>query len=113
MIVADLTADQRAQLMAFMALYRPNAGGIARMLNSLDQMAGVYASTVGAIIDGLDADAVIGDETGLAGAATLTAGDVASMMTQIGAVLAAFNQTENRATYVRAAGLANTMGQLV
>lgn len=105
----SLTDDQKAQVQAFMDVYRPLLGNIARMFTKIQQMDDAWTGGISAILDILDTGTVLQTTTGLNGAAPLVVDAVKGTIADLEAALAGFNTLANRQAYIRAAGLQNTI----
>ena len=108
MTYAELSAEQKAVLDAFMMAYRPTMGRVSQMLKAMANMVDAANAGVTDILDGLDVDAAIGDPTGLAGAQPLLKTQILSDIEGFETVLAIYDTAEKRQERIRAAGLANT-----
>lgn len=106
---ADLTADQKAQVQAFMDVYRPILGQVARIFAQVAGMENAWNGSISALVTGLDANAIVDTTTGLAGAAPLTRESIITTMGNFQQALASFNTDSMRQGYINAAGLSNTL----
>lgn len=106
---ADLTTDQKAQVQAFMDVYRPILGQVARIFAQTAGMENAWNGSISALVTSLDAGAIVAAPTGLAGAAPLTRESVITTMGNFAAALASFNTDTMRQGYINAAGLSNTL----
>lgn len=104
---AQLTSDQQSQLLAFMLLFRPNTGQLARTLDTLRKMDDYWNNNAKAINALLDAGIVVPDNTGLAGATTLTKDNLITIMNAIETLLATYNTGPNRGLMANIAGATN------
>lgn len=107
---AQLTPDQQNQVLAFMAMFRPNIGLTARALNQMSQMDSIWTNNISPLVTGLDAGTPIPDSPGLAGAVTLIREEIMGLMASVQTCLSTYNLPANRTEFVRAAGLPNTVG---
>lgn len=107
-----LTAEQKAQLQSMVnELLRPAMGELARVCNhlaALDTNYNALGSGILALLD--DNDVVVTNESGLAGAASLTKGDIITMVAYAQGVLTNYNTTGHRQNFAKAAGAANLIG---
>ena len=106
----ELKPEQQAQIIAFMSVFRPNVGLIARVMNKFAQMDGLWVTNISPLMAALDPGEVIPDPTGLAGAAPLMHEQVAGIMADVESVLKEHNAPANRAAFVIVAGPLNTIG---
>lgn len=108
---ASLTTEQKDILQHFVnALVRPAMGEVARMENHLSALNDDYNVQSSAIMALLDSDAVIiPNESGLSGTASLTKGEVITLVSYAQGILG-YNTSGHRQNYVKAAGAENTIG---
>jgi hypothetical protein len=104
-----LTSAQRAQVQVFLEALRPTMGELARLFARFERLEDAWSGSVAGIVTGLDAGAVITDDTGLAGAQHVTRESLVGTMADFSQALAAFNSDGNRARYIAYAGLPNTL----
>lgn len=109
MLYAALTSDQKALCQSFMDSFRPIFGAFARDLEKMQVMKDFYATGVDAAINSLDAAALIGTTTGLAGAQTLAKEDIQTYMNVVSVLLANYNTDGPRQTFIKIAGISATM----
>lgn len=104
----DLTDDQRSQIQAFMDVFRPTMGQLARVLATLAKLEDAWLS-VGPVVNALNDGSPIKTTTGLAGTVELAKENLVGSMDDFQTALNAFNTPMNRARYIAAAGLANVV----
>lgn len=103
----DLTDDQKklistwqaSQLRPTVRMSKESLGQLASLLQSS------WAPTIAPIVSQLDADEVIPDETGLAGAQPITAGDVTTFMAGALKVVTEQGDPDSLARYNRIGGI--------
>jgi hypothetical protein len=105
-----LTNEQKQIIREQMRLVRVKAGELARLMNGLAEIKGVYDATTAPVVALLDAGATIGDNSDLAGAVTVAKEDLTDLMADITAILAAYNTTAERTKLTKFAGIPNMLG---
>src|SRR5512138_759348 len=105
----DLTAEQKAVLGEYTRMLRAWAGEQARTNNHAEALNDDYAQ-VQAILDLLATSDVIADDSGLAGAASLTKAEVVSLTATYQGVLTNYNTAGQRQLWAKAAGPGNLIG---
>lgn len=111
MAYGDLTAEQRASLQSWLNnVVRPWCGEQARVNNHADVANLAYNATGLAVLGDLTDEDVIPNQSGLAGAASLTKAEVVSIVSHIQAILAGYNTDPHRQLWLRAAGAMNLIG---
>jgi hypothetical protein len=110
MAYADLTVEQKQQLQAFVQLLRPWSGEQARVNNHGDVVNTAYNAGASAILDLLDAADLVPNESGLAGAISLTKAELVSITSHVQNVLTNYNTSAHRQLWSKAAGAANLIG---
>ena len=110
-LFSELTAEEQGILLHSVdVLMRPVAGELARVLNHFQAFDSDYDGQTEDIVTQLDAGALVPNESGLAGTATLDKEDVIQMANQIQAILTAYNTSTHREFYVKLSGAENTIG---
>lgn len=107
-----LTNEQKAIIREHMRMTRSIQGTLARMMNDLAQLKSVYDTTVGPVVDLLDAGANIGDNSDLAGAIVVTKETLQGVMTGYGTILTDHNTAAKRAVMTSFAGIHNVLGSV-
>ena len=111
MAYADLTAEQKANLQDWLtSLLRPWAGEQARVNNHGDVANTGYNAMASAILAELAGSDEIPNESGLAGAASLTKDEVVSIVSHVQNILTNYNTTAHRQLWAKAAGTQNLIG---
>lgn len=111
MAYADLTTEQKASVDAMLALVRPLSGELARLLEKFQAVVSYYSGNVETILGTLlDADA-IPNQTGLAGAQSMTKAEVVTLVGYLITACAtpdgssgSYNTNFHRSLYAKAAG---------
>lgn len=114
MAYADLTAEQKASVQALSQLARPLSGELARLLEKFQAVVAYYGGNVETILGGLQNADVIPNESGLAGAQSMTKADwvnligyfITASATADGAS-GSYNTNFHRSLYAKAAGPEN------
>lgn len=109
MAFADLTPEQQNVVAEYVRLLRAWTGEQARANNHAAAINDGYAQ-VQSILDQLQIDDMITDSTGLAGAMTLTKGEVISLTAHMQGILTNYNTAGHRQMWAKAAGPANLIG---
>lgn len=105
----SLTPDQQAALLAFMPVFRSNAVAFAKLTNDWNLLNNLWTNGgISNINSGLQTGDEIPDQTGLAGAQTLSSGDLTTFMAAVQSFLTTYNTPGYQAYLVRAIGPANT-----
>ena len=102
-----LTAPQQAQLLAFMQSFRPTLSAMAVSLRTLSTLADVYNAAIASVVATMDPATVIPDNTGLAGAQPLVAGDLTMVMGLAASALSTLYGITQQAEYIKIAGPGN------
>lgn len=106
---AALTNEQKQIIREHMRMTRTVQGQLARMMNDIVELKGVYDATVGQVVDLLDTGAVIGDNSDLAGAIAVTKESLQGVMAGYATLLADHNTTAKRAVMTAFAGIPNVV----
>lgn len=106
---SDLTPEQQAVASEYVRLLRSWCGEQARTNNHGGALNDSYA-TVQTILGLLGNDDVITDGSGLAGAASLTKGEVVSLTAHMQGILTNYNTAGHRQMWAKAAGPSNLIG---
>lgn len=105
----SLTQEQKDKLAVFTTLLRGYYGELARFLDGVDDAAIHYqANGIGAILNSLDAGAVVPNATGLAGAQALTKEELQAAVTDMSALLNGYYTDAKRQVYDKMVGPYNT-----
>jgi hypothetical protein len=104
---ASLTPPQQQQVLAWMPLLRSGVITLVQSCNAGASLDGIWTASVSALVNSLDADTVVPDSTGLAGAQPLAREDVINLMTAIESLLASANTSAQRAEYLKVVGPVN------
>ena len=107
---AELTTEQKSILDAFVGMVRSWSGEQARTNNHGEAINDDYNAQVSAIITTLDAGALVPNESGLSGAASLTKEDIISIVSHIQGVQTSYNTSGHRQLWTKASGAANLIG---
>lgn len=105
----DLTPEQQSIVSEYVRLLRAWCGEQARTNNHAEALNDGYATTQ-AVLALLDDGDVITDGTGLAGASSLTKGEVVSLTAHMQGILTNYNTAGHRQMWAKAAGPANLIG---
>jgi len=106
----QLTDEQRSILAEYTRQLRAATGQLARLCNVFEALNYMYDAQVEDIFPSLDADAVIQDNSGLAGVDDLVESDILGIAVYaIKPFLTSYNTPGSRELYVRIAGLVNTL----
>ena len=80
MAYADLTTEQKASVQAMCQLVRPLSGELGRLLEKFQAVVAGYVGNVETILGELQASDVIPNQSGLAGAESLTKEQLANLI---------------------------------
>jgi len=105
----DLTAEQKSVLSEYTRLLRAWCGEQARGNNHAGAINDAYAQ-VQTILGELGTDDPVTDGSGLAGAMTLTKGEIISLTAHMQGVLTNYNTAGHRQMWAKAAGPGNLIG---
>ena len=103
---SDLTPVQQQQIQAYMSLLRSSVGAYARLLKDIQKLKDAGDGGLTALIATINTGN-INDTTGLSGADTLNATDVATISTTLFNALSGNYKLADREFYIRIVGLAN------
>lgn len=106
---AELTNEQQAAIADYTRLLRSWCGEQARVNNHAEAINDGYAN-VQTALGTLGTDEPVTDGSGLAGAQTLTKGEIVSMTAHLQGILANYNTAGHRQMWAKAAGPANLIG---
>lgn len=109
MAFADLTTEQQSVLADYVRMVRAWCGEQARTNNHADALNSQYAQ-VQTILDALATDDFVTDASGLAGAMTMTKGEIVSLTAHMQGVLTNYNTSGHRQLWAKAAGPGNLIG---
>lgn len=109
MAYSDLTVEQQSVLGEYTRLLRAWCGEQARVNNHASAINDGYAH-VQSILAELDTDDTVTDDSGLAGAAALTKGEIVSLTAHMQGILASYNTAGHRQMWAKAAGPGNLIG---
>ena len=114
MAYADLTAEQKQSVQALCQLVRPLSGELGRLLEKFQAVVAYYSGNVESILSALQASDVIPNESGYAGAQSLTKEQLANLVGYFIVMQAtadgsagSYNTNYHRALYARSAGPMN------
>jgi len=114
MTYEELTAEQQASIDALMAIVRPQAGTLARLLESFQAIVSQYTGNIETILNLIDAAEEIPNQTGLAGAQAMTRADVQTLIGYMTTAAAtadgsdgSYNTNYHRSLYAKACGAVN------
>lgn len=105
-----LTNEQKQIIRAHMVMARHRAGQIARLMNDLSELKGVYDATVDPVVALLDAGATIGDNSDLAGAIAVKKENLQTLMAGFSTLLTNHNTTADRSLLTSFTGIPNMLG---
>lgn len=106
----SLTTEQKNILQGFLNFTRAWCGEQARCNNHGDVADTDYNAQVSAIISSLDANEVIPNTSGLAGAASVTKEDLISVVSHVQGILTNYNTSAHRQLWITMAGAGNLVG---
>lgn len=111
MAYADLTAEQKQSVQALCQLVRPLSGELGRLLEKFQAVVSYYSGNVESILSALQASDAIPNESGLAGAQSLTKEQLVNLVGYFIVMQAttdgssgSYNTNYHRALYARACG---------
>lgn len=107
-----LTSEQRQIIRACMQMTRVRQGQLARIMNDLQELKGVYDASVAPVVALLDPGALINDNSDLAGATVVAKEDLEGVMAEFGSILTDHNTTPKRAVMTKFAGIPNVVGSI-
>lgn len=114
MAYADLTTEQKESVQAMCQLVRPLAGELARLLEKFQAVVSGYVGNVETILGDLQSSDAIPNESGLAGAQSLTKEQLVNLIGYMTVASAtpdgssgSLNSNYHRALYARACGPGN------
>lgn len=116
MAYADLTTEQKQSVQAMCQLVRPLSGELGRLLEKFQAVVAYYTGNVETILGELDNADVVPNESGLAGAQSLTKEQLVNLVGYF-IVMAAtpdgssgsYNTNYHRALYAKACGPSNLL----
>ena len=109
MAFADLTSEQKSVLAEYCRLTRAWCGEQARVNNHAAAINDAY-SVVQGILAELETDDIILDGNGLAGASSLTKGEIVGLTAHMQGILGSYNTAGHRQMWAKAAGPSNLIG---
>jgi hypothetical protein len=109
MAYADLTAEQKASLDAWMALFRATCGELARAMNHCDVVNIEYNGAAGTVMATLENTDTIPVQGGLTGAEVMTKAEVMTVVSYLQGVIG-YNTSAHRGNIAKACGEANLIG---
>lgn len=109
MAFADLTTEQQSILADYTRLLRAWTGEQARANNHAAAINDGYAQ-VQTILGELGTDDLVADQSGLAGAGTLTKGEIVSLTAHMQGILSNYNTAGHRQMWAKSAGPGNLIG---
>lgn len=104
---STLTTNQQSIIINDLLTLRALVAEVVKGINVANGLNYSWTGQSSAIASGLDADTVIPDNTGLAGAASITNTEMAAMMTSVQGFLTAFDTPTLMATYAAFIGSPN------
>lgn len=104
---SELSAAQQAQLDAFLLTLRPLVGEGARYVFRANALTLDWANYAQALVDGLDAGALVPNKTGMAGAQPLAKEEIQSLVAALQGLVATYATPANQQTQAKACGAAN------
>ena len=105
----ELSDDDKAILKNYLQMARPLAGEFGKMLTKAGAVKTSWDTLASAVVAKLDANEVIPNETGLAGAVALTKEEIQGLETAVESAITNYESPTNRALYVKSAGAENTI----
>jgi hypothetical protein len=107
----DLSTEEQGYVLDLMILLRPACGHLASVLYQLNLIKAYYQgpSDVDTIIGTLDANAVIPNNTGLAGALDIQKSDLSPILTALGTLISNYYSDADIQRYIAMAGVENVL----
>jgi hypothetical protein len=103
----DLTAEQQAQLQAFANIWRSHIGMIYSEFQKIENIESSWNASVSAMVTALDANTLIPNTSGLAGAGGVTRETMIASLTDFATALASYNDPHHRMFAALVAGPGN------
>lgn len=107
---AQLTDEQKSILQDWINFVRATCGEQARANNHIDVANVQYGAQVQAIINSLDAETLLPNTSGLAGAGSVTKEELSSVFANLQGLIASYNTLGLRQAFAKLAGPQNLIG---